>query len=398
MDNFLAGGSNSPIPNWEGYPVLVRSGHGAKVVDTNGTEFIDMWMGYGALIFGHAPDFLVKNISDRLADGWFFSYPTELEVLLAKKLHEIIPCAETVRFATTGSDAVAYAVRAARAFTNRQDVIKVSSSYHGVHENLVSNRATISPVLPASITYGDSDEAEELLKSRKYACLIIEPILANAGTVPPPPGYLDKLRELCTKYETLLIFDEVVTGFRVNRSGAQKEFDVKPDLATFSKAIAGGLPLSAVCGRKEILDVFMPSGDVFFAGTFNGAPLALAASLAVIDELSKNPPYEKTNGLRMRIAGELTRFSEELGLKISIQGYGSMMSLAFDTDNFTSGIRDSKASEEKYIKYVKYLAAEHRLLLPPLFTETIFLSPAHLNHEEEIIEALKAGLKYIAQE
>lgn len=397
MNNYLAGGANSPIPNWEGYPELVVRGKGAEVFDVNDVAYIDTWMGYGALLFGHAPDFLKPIFAEVAEKGWFFSYPTLLERKLAEKLHDIIPCAERVRFATTGSDAVAYAIRAARQYTGRSAVIKVGASYHGVHENLVSAAGAITDTVPTAVQFNSLEEAEGLLCSRKFACLIVEPILANGGTVPPKPGYLASLRKLCTETDTVLIFDEVVTGFRINLGGAQREFGITPDVATFSKSIAGALPLSAICGKKEILDQFMPKGEVLFAGTFNGSPIALQSALAFIDTLLSDPPHKELDSLRGRITQAITEYARSLNMQVAVQGYGSMFSIAFDVDMFEQGIHTSGANQEKYIEFVKYLAREHRLLLPPLYTETIFLSVAHLPHEAKIIESLCAGLRYISE-
>lgn len=396
LHNHLAGGSNSPIPNWDGYPEVVLAGRGAEVFDQDGRAYIDMWMGYGALMFGHAPDFLVEKVSNRISDGWFFSYPTLVERELAAILHDVVPCAETVRFATTGSDAVAYAVRAARSYTGRSGVVKVTGSYHGVHEGLVSAAGTSLACTPSEVLFNDLEGVDELLSSRQYACLIVEPVLANAGTVPPSADYLKTLRTLCTESGTVLIFDEVVTGFRVNVGGAQREFNVVPDIATFSKAIAGGLPLSAICGEKSILNEFMPQGKVLFAGTFNGFPLAVETAKAVIAKLKHDPPYKALDSFRRRLTDALQQEAHKRGLMIAIQGYGSMFSIAFDVDNFTHGIQQSGANEEKYIEFVKYLASNHNLLLPPLYTETIFLSEAHIEKEEAITSKLLAGLNHIA--
>ena len=360
--NFIAGGLNSPIPNLPGYPELVVKASGAKVFDQDGREYIDAWMGYGALIYGHTPEFLKSSMKKSIEKGWLFSYPTVLERELSEKIHYLIPCAEKIRFATSGSDAVAYAVRAAKSFTGRNRVVKVNSSYHGVHENLVSSVGTISDDLPTSIHFNDTSGLNELLNTAEYACLIVEPILANGGTVPPEKGYLEELRALCTSSGTILIFDEVVTGFRVNLSGAQKEFGVTPDMATFSKAIAGGLPLSVICGKEEIMSNFMPNGEVLFAGTFNGNPMALENSLTLIDELTNNPPYDALNSLRLRITQEISDYAEGLNVKIAIQGYGSMFSIAFDIDSYKQGIQQLIKSariikvntRRKIVRYCSY--------------------------------------------
>ena len=250
--NFLSGGSNSPIPYPSNFPKLIVKGKGPYVFDEKNNKYIDMWMGYGALILGHANKEIVKAISKRALNGYFFSYPTLLEVEVAELLHNQIPSAELVRFATSGSDAVAYAIRAARAHTKRKKVLSLVGGYHGVHENMIPSNGTIqsNEYSIDLVRFNNIDEAKSKLETKEYACFLLEPVMANSGCTVPQDNYLKKVRELCDKTNTLLIFDEVVTGFRLSPGGAQKYFKVTPDLSTFSKAIANGLPLSVVCGKK----------------------------------------------------------------------------------------------------------------------------------------------------
>ncbi len=396
--NYLAGSANSPIPYPENYPKDVIAGHGPFVVDANGQEYIDLWMGYGALLFGHADEEIKKSVTERLNSGWFFSYPTKMEKDLAMTLHDIVPCAERVRFGTTGSDAVAYAIRASRSFTGRQKVLVIDGGYHGVHENMISRAGSISQAVHDKVPFSDVEAITGKLLTGEYACVILEPILANNGCVPPADGYLAAVRKACDDSKTVLVFDEVVVGFRTALGGAQSYFEITPDICTFSKAIAGGFPLSVVCGKQAVLEQYAPTGPVFFAGTFNGSPVSLAAAEHIIRRLKDNPPYDELNELRQKITTELTAHAKSLGLPFAIQGIGSMMSLAFGCDTFPQGAVAAGANAEMYEKFASHLASSEKILLPPMFTETIFLSPVHVAEEAKIISSLKSCMTWLKEQ
>lgn len=394
--NYLAGNTNSPIPFPPNYPRDIVSGNGAFVTSAKGVTYIDLWMGYGALLNGHQNPSEKKTVIKQLDKGWFFSYPTILEAEVAEKLHQIIPCAERVRFSVSGSDAVAYAIRAARQFTGRSDILAIEGGYHGVHENMVSNTATLSATTPDLTLFNDTNSTVEKIKTKKYACFILEPVLANNGCVPPQSGFLEAVRKACTEAGTVLIFDEVVVGFRVSVRGAHSVFNVVPDLCTFSKAIAGGFPLSVVCGKKEIMESFMPTGEVFFAGTFNGSPVALANALGVIDSLEDGYPYMLINDFREELTRSLLELAGKHGIRLSIQGTASMMSLAFGCDSYIHGVQEARADAGIYTSFSDYMAKENHVLLPPLFTETIFLAPVHIELKNTLLEAFDNGFAWLA--
>ena len=386
--NYLAGGTNSPIPIPPYYPGDVVSGKGPYVINMNGEKYIDLWMGYGALLFGHADPEIVKTIKRKVVNGWFFSYQTSIEKELSDIIHNIVPSAEKVRFATTGSDAVAYAIRAARAYTGRKKVLSIIGGYHGVHEGMIPSDGTFNAVTPDLIPFNDINAVDEKLKNKEYACFLLEPILANSGCTPPKDDYLKSIRDICDKTGTILIFDEVVTGFRIGIHGAQGYYGVTPDMSLFSKAIASGLPLSVICGKKEILENFIPTGGVFFAGTFNGSPLSLIVAKTVIKKLKNGKLYsinEKIGNLFRRYVSEQIN---DFKLPACIQGISSMSTIAFGCNSFERGIKLENFDDKAYSFFIEEMA-KRRILMPPLPTETIFLSTVH----EIVLNKIKVAIK-----
>lgn len=394
--NYLAGGANSPIPIPTNYPRDIIKGHGPYIFDKDGSKFIDLWMGYGALFFGHEDPEIRKTIAKSIKNGWFFSYQTDIEKEVAQLIHDLVPCAERIRFSTTGSDAVAYAIRVARAYSLRKKILSIIGGYHGVHEGMIPSGGTESSN-PDLIPFNDIKAAEKKLKTKKYACLIMEPVLANSGCTPPDVGYLKKIRKICDKTKTVLIFDEIVTGFRVSLAGAQGFYNVSPDLTLFSKAIAGGLPLSVVCGKKKIMENFMPPGEVFFAGTFNGSPLSLAVAKTVIKKLKQKDTYRNNAKLGDDFRSFIQNQIDELKLPACVQGVASMSTLAFGCKSFNKGIKMENFDIAAYNLFIQKMAKRH-ILFPPLPTETVFLSPVHRKVLKQIKLAIKQSLEELKKE
>lgn len=391
--NYLTGGCNSPIPIPESYPNNIVQGQGPYVIDDSGRKFIDMWMGYGALLFGHADKDIVQTVTDSIKNGWFFSYQTKIEKDFSVILHKLIPCAESVRFATTGSDAVAYAIRAARAYTSKTQVLSIIGGYHGVHEGMIPSEGTAYQNKPNLVHFNDIEEARAALSTKKYACMLLEPIMANSGCTPPSENYLSELRKVCDTTGSLLIFDEVVTGFRIGLGGAQKKYNVIPDLSTFSKAIASGFPLSIVCGKRAIMKNFIPTGNVFFAGTFNAHSLSLAVANRVIKKLRNGQVHAQITALGNRLRSFISKTIEEYNLNACVQGVDSMFTIAFGCKSFIQGIINEKFDKRIYDIFIKKMA-DRNVLFPPLPTETIFLSPVH----EEVIDEIERTLKMTLSE
>ena len=392
--NYLAGGVNSPIPTPPYFPPAVKYGSGAIVMGSDGREYIDLWMGYGALLFGHADNSVRSVIEGALKNGWFFSIPRTEEVDLAAALHEVVPCAERVRFATTGSDAVMYAIRAARAFTGRSRILMMCGGYHGANEGFIQSAGLAVGLCEQfqSVPFNNTSYVKNVLETRQYAALLIEPVLANNGCVPPQKGYLNYLRAACTNTGTVLIFDEVVTGFRLATGGAQQRFQMVPDLCTFSKALAGGFPLSAVCGKGEILENYIPSGKVFFAGTFNAHPISLKIALHIIRRLITKSPFEELDDLGDDLRAFIRDEAYKQGIRLTVQGIGSMLSIGFGIDHFEHGLSESSADRTLFKKFIVALAKKG-VLHPPLATETIFLSPVHRPYIGKVKDAFRYALR-----
>lgn len=385
--NYLAGKTNSPIPIPEYYPENIVGGKGAYVINKDGKEYIDLWMGYGALLFGHADADIISVAKESMENGWFFSYQTEIEKKFSEIIHGIIPCAECVRYATTGSDAVAYALRVARAYTGRKDVLSVTGGYHGVHEGMVSDIGVNTNVLPCKVPFNDISKAREELNKKKYACMILEPVLANSGCTLPDEDYLSELRRSCDETGTVLIFDEIVTGFRLGIGGAQKRFGVTPDISLFSKAVTGGFPLSIICGKEAIMENFIPNGTVFFAGTFNGHSLSLAVAKTIIVKLDDDF-YQKNRKLGERLSRWIVDCLCDLEINGCVQNIDSMLTLAFGCKSFRKGLSEEEFDGGAYDRFIREMASRG-ILFPPLPTETIFLSPVH----EEVIDLLEKEIK-----
>jgi glutamate-1-semialdehyde 2,1-aminomutase len=395
--NYLAGGRNSPIPIPDHYPKDIVAGEGAWVINKDGSRYIDLWMGYGALLFGHAPKDIADVIANNIKNGWFFSYQTYIEKELAEIIQNIIPSAERIRFATTGSDAVAYAVRVSRAYTSRRKVLSINGGYHGVHEGMMPSQGIIEGGEPDRVAFNDIEAVERILKSNEYACFILEPILANAGCTPPQANYLKEIRRICDRTGTILIFDEIVTGFRIDLHGAQGFYNVTPDLSLFSKAISSGFPLSVICGKEQIMNSFMPSGNVFFAGTFNGNPLSLLIAKTVIEKLKDKSFYEKNQRIGDDFRNHVQTEIDRLRIKAGVQGIASMATLAFGCEKFERGLFLEEYDSKAYDAFIKKMA-KRGVLMPPLPTETIFLSYVHVDVMDQIKSSIHESLTEMVQE
>jgi len=397
MTNYLAGGVNSPIPIPQYYPNNIVMGKGPYVIDDKNNKYIDMWMGYGALLFGHADKDITKTARETLTKGWFYSYQTKIEKDLSKILHKHIPSAEVIRYATTGSDAVAYAIRVARFYTKREKVLSIKGGYHGVHEGMISTKGTTINIKPEYINFNNEKEAYDKLKKNDFACLILEPILANSGCTPPKKGYLKKLREICDETGTVLIFDEIINGFRVSIGGSQKRFSVTPDISTFSKAIASGFPLSVIAGKKTILEGYIPTGEIFFAGTFNGHPLSLAVAKRVIEKLEDGKIHSDLEKLGKTFRREISAHIDKINANASVQGIASMFTIAFGCKGFTQGIINENYNVQAYNIFINRLAKK-KILFPPLPTETVFLSKVHEPLASDILTIIKTTLTDMKKE
>jgi len=391
----IPGGVNSPVRAMRGVgldePLFVRSGAGAYI-DTESGRFLDWVMSWGPLVFGHADAETIDAVREAALRGTTYGAATEAEVELAEEIGAAVPSIEKVRLVSSGTEAAMSALRLARAFTHRDRIVKTAGGYHGHADALLvsagSGLATLgipaSPGVPTGaaadtivISYNDLDAAAEAFvrHSEGIAAVIVEPVAANMGVVPPAPRYLETLRRLCDASGALLIFDEVITGFRVARGGAQERFGVTPDLTVLGKIVGGGLPLAAFGGRAEIMDLLAPVGPVYQAGTLSGNPLATAAGLSVLRRLRDARVYEELESVGARLEEGLAPFGR-------VQRVGALLTL-FMTDAPVRNFEDAQACDtERYAALFRHVL-EQGVYFPPSQFEALFPSTAHGDDEIE---------------
>jgi glutamate-1-semialdehyde 2,1-aminomutase len=412
-ERHIPGGVNSPVRAFravEGEPPFISHGHGARLVDVDDQEYVDYVGSWGPLILGHAPSVVVSAIEEAARRGTSFGAPTPLEVELAEEICSAFPSIEKVRLVNSGTEAAMSALRVARAATGRKLIVKFEGCYHGHADSLLaragSGVATLN--LPDSagvpeafvaftltLPYNDLGAVEKLFAERgqEIAAVIVEPVAGNMGCVLPEDGFLEGLRRITNSAGALLIFDEVITGFRVAYGGAQERFQVRPDLTVLGKIIGGGLPVGAYGGRAELMTQVAPLGPVYQAGTLSGNPLAVSAGLAALRQLKQPGPYEKLEALGARLATGLTAAVQEAGVPAEINRCGSMLTLFFadvPICDYTSARRSNTARFARF----------HRALLnrgiywPPSQFECAFLSLAHTEEDiETTLKAVQAALR-----
>lgn len=396
--NLLVGGVNSPVRSFEGVgrsnPLFISKAKGSRIWDIDGSRYLDYVCSWGANILGSAHPAVVKAVTAAAGNGLSFGAATKQEVELAERVKDRFPSIELIRFVSSGTEAAMSAVRLARGYTGRNKILKFDGCYHGHGDSFLvkagSGLATFSVEDSAGITtsiaantlvarYNDSESVRRLFKSKKgqIACVIVEPVAGNMGVVPPRDGFLEELREICDENDSLLIFDEVITGFRVSAGGAQALFKVKPDLTCLGKVLGGGMNIAAYGGRKDIMKLVSPLGPVYQAGTLSGNPVSVAAGIATLDLLTKKT-YKDLENLSSKL---------EKGLNVSgvkIQRVGSMIGLFFvdDPDADMADYDDVKRLSDKG-RYSKFFSAmlEEGIYLPPSAFETIFVSAAHTNSD-----------------
>jgi glutamate-1-semialdehyde 2,1-aminomutase len=397
-ENVLPGGVNSPVRAFRGVggtPVFVRSADGAYLEGEDGRRYIDYIGGYGPHILGHRHPSVVAAIQEALGRGTAFGAPTLPEVELAEVIVSALPSVEMVRLVNSGTEATMSALRLARAATGRNRFIKLEGCYHGHADPFLiaagSGAATIgvpsSPGVPPAVTsdtlvapYNDIDAVSRLFQEQgqDIAAVIVEPIAGNMSLVPPVPGFLKEMRDLCDRHGALLIFDEVMTGFRVAWGGAQNFLDVRPDLTTLGKVIGGGLPLAAYAGPRDLMKRIAPAGPVYQAGTLSGNPLAVAAGRAALAELSRDSPcaYETLERAGARLQAGIEEAARRHAIPVLVQRQGSMLGFFF-TSRPVERLEDVHDSDRQRFTRVFHSLLADGIHLPPSAYETLFLSTAH---------------------
>jgi glutamate-1-semialdehyde 2,1-aminomutase len=407
----IPGGVNSPVRAFKsvgGTPRFIQRGEGPYLFDAEGRKYLDYVGSWGPLILGHCARVVEQAIESALRSGTSFGAPTAREVEFAELLSECVPSVEMVRLVNSGTEATMTALRLARGYTKRDKLIKARGCYHGHADAFLvqagSGLATFgissSSGVPEavvrdtlSVDFNDADKIEELffqLGPEQIAAVIIEPVCGNMGLVLPEPGYLEKVREICSRHGALLIFDEVMSGFRVALGGAQERFGVLPDLTTLGKVIGGGLPVGAVGGRREIMELLSPSGPVYQAGTLSGNPLCVAAGMAQVAWLKENNPYAQLEKLSSAWATGLHEAAEESGVCLQTASCGAMVGLFFSdvpVRNFTQ----AQASDVQRFSRFFHAMLDRGIYLAPSAFEAGFVSTTHEQfHIEETIAAARA--------
>lgn len=392
----LVGGVNSPVRAFKavgGSPRFMRSGSGARLRDADGKRYVDYCLSWGPLIFGHARREVVKAARRAMGEGSTFGAATWPEVLLAEEIKKALPSMELVRLTSSGTEAVMSALRVARAFTGRELIVKFSGCYHGHADSLLVQAGSGATTLghpdsagvprawaqtTLSLPYNDIGAVRKAFKKwgRKVAAVIVEPVAGNMGVVPPRDGFLGTLRELTRKHGSLLIFDEVITGFRLCYGGAQALFGIKPDLTCLGKIVGGGFPLAAYGGRREIMTLVSPLGPVYQAGTLSGNPVAVAAGLETLRLLQKENPYPRLQQITDYLLAGISEEADKARVPLQIHSVGSMFTLFFCGAPIFDYKSAMRADKNAYGRFFNRMLAQG-VYLPPAQWEAAFLSYAH---------------------
>ena len=394
----MPGGVSSPVRSFAsvgGEPFFVSSGRGCRVRDADGRSYIDFVMSYGPHLFGHGPTFLRRALDRASRRGTSFGAPTELEVRLAERVAKLVPSIEMVRFVSSGTEATMSAVRLARGATGRKRILKTDGGYHGHADGFLvaagSGVATLgiagSPGVPDEIAalttvvpYNDAAALEAALEKfhGDVAAFIVEPVAANMGLVVPRPGYLEAARELTRRHGALLIFDEVISGFRLAAGGAQEVYGSRPDLTTLGKILGGGLPVGAYGGSKDLMERMAPVGPVYQAGTLSGNPLAMSAGLAMLGEIERRPPYQELDRLGALLETLLSDEIARRGLadRVCLPRMGSLLTLFFAAGPIQDFTTAKRSDTKRYAAFF-HAMRERGIFLPPAQFEAWFVSTAH---------------------
>lgn len=410
---YIAGGVDSPVRAFRavgGAPLFIDSARGPRMRDTAGTEYVDFVGSWGPMIVGHAHPRVVAALQDQAARGSSYGAPCELETELARRICERMPACERVRFVSSGTEATMSAVRLARGATGRDEIVKIEGCYHGHADSLLvragSGVMTLaipgSPGVPAALAgmthvvpFNDRGAVERLLEERgeKIACVILEPVAGNMGVVPPQPDYLQAVRAATRRHGTLMVLDEVMTGFRVHRSGAQGLYDVAPDLTCLGKIIGGGLPAAAYAGSAELMAQVAPDGPVYQAGTLSGNPLAMRAGIETLDLLDEPGAYESLEAASDRLERGLARAAGDARVPVSINRVGSMLTVFFTEARVTDYASAQTVDTERYAKFFHAMLSRG-VYLPPSQFEALFVSLAHGAGEIDVaVDAAAAAFK-----
>lgn len=411
---FIPGGVNSPVRAFKsvgGDPLFITKGFGSKMIDADGNEYIDYIGSWGPHLFGHNPSFIKEALLKQIENGVSFGTPTEIEIRMAEIITELVPSVEMVRMVNSGTEATMSAIRAARGYTGNEKFIKFEGCYHGHADYFLikagSGALTLGVPTSPGVTKGnaadtlmadfnDINSVKKLITENRneIAAIILEPIAGNMGVIPATKEFLTELREICNNEGIILIFDEVMTGFRVARGGAQEVLGIKPDLTTFGKIIGGGLPVGAFGGKKEIMEKIAPVGPIYQAGTLSGNPLAMAAGYAALNEIKNNENLYKTLEEKSSYLEDgMKENLKKLGKNFYLTRVGSMSCMFFTEDEVTDFTSAVKSDAKLYGRYFNEMLKQGVYLAPAQF-EAMFISTAHTKEDlNQTIEAHYKSLK-----
>lgn len=403
----IPGGVNSPVRFYEPYPFFASYGKGSKIITKDHDTLIDYCLGYGAVILGHAFLDVINAVRTQLDKGNIFCVPTENEVRLVELIIELIPNIEMVRLMNTGSEATMHSIRLARAYTGKKKIVKFDGCYHGAYDYVMVNPGSSASTSAYDgnlvesmkqtllVPYNDINALEKLVKQNKdIACIIIEPVLANMGLIIPEDEYLNKLRTLTEREGIILIFDEVVTGFRLSLGGASEYFGVMPDIMTLAKSIGNGFPLSAIAGKKDIIELLSPKGTVFQGSTYAGNPISVTAGIATLEKLKevKNDLYPKLSRFSDTLSNGIKDHIRDLKLNARVNNISSMFQLFFTGGQIKNASNVRQSNQVLYKRLFDELL-KSGIFIPPSQFETCFISYSHDDDDiDRTIEAFANGL------
>ncbi len=412
----IPGGVNSPVRAFKGVggdPVFFKRAKGAFVFDADDKPYIDYVGSWGPMIVGHAHDEVLDAVQKTMVNGLSFGAPTELETEMADMVCKLMPSLDMVRMVSSGTEATMSALRLARGFTGRDKIVKFEGCYHGHSDSLLvkagSGALTLgvptSPGVPASVaehtltlTYNDSHQVTELFKKMgdQIACIIVEPVAGNMNCIPPEPGFLETLRKVCDDHGSVLIFDEVMTGFRVSLAGAQGHYGITPDLTTLGKVIGGGMPVGAFGGKREIMEYIAPLGPVYQAGTLSGNPVAMAAGLKTLELISQPDFFSRLEDKVSALTTGMKMIAQEHGIPFTTNQVGGMFGLFFSEEARISNFAQASACDAERFKTFYHGMLEAGVYLAPSSYEAGFVSSAHTDEDiTDTLEAVEAVFKML---
>jgi glutamate-1-semialdehyde 2,1-aminomutase len=397
----IPGGVNSPVRSFSGVggtPVFIDHANGPYIYDSSGQQYIDYVGSWGPMVLGHAHPDVITAVKLAAEKGLSFGAPTEIETQMAQRVCELMPSIEMVRMVSSGTEATMSAIRLARGYTGRTKIVKFEGCYHGHSDSLLvkagSGALTFgvpsSPGVPASVaaetitlTYNDSDSVKDLFATigEQIACIIVEPVAGNMNCIPPIPGFLETLREVCDLYNSILIFDEVMTGFRVGLKGAQGVYNIKPDLTTLGKIIGGGMPVGAFGGQRKIMEHLAPLGPVYQAGTLSGNPVAMAAGLKTLELIAQPGFYDSLATKTNKLTKGLKDRASQAGIPLTTNSVGGMFGLFFSSEQQVTSFAQAMKCDQTVFKRFFHAMLESGIYLAPSAFEAGFVSAAHTDDD-----------------